>query len=89
MDQHTNDNTLFCKRVLNEYRGFRLSTVKLIIEYSFPGHLIKVERNNRELRFDIYLREFGDKVLNLIELERFKKYYGKGLNIIIYSEKSL
>lgn len=84
--QSMSNNELFCKQ-LNSYRGFRLGCVKLIVKYSFQGYELKIEQNNRELRYDIYLlenhKETGE-IINLFEVERFQKFYGKGFNIIIW-----
>lgn len=71
------------KRDFREWRGFRLAALKLIIEYSFPGSYIKVVTNSKEMRFDIYLRKEN---INLIEVEKFRKFYGKGFHIILLSE---
>lgn len=92
---YTPSNNLLCKeykikeRVLHSYRGFRLPAIKLIFEYSFSGFVLKIIQNNQHLRYDIFLRkehiESGEKI-NLKEVEKFRFFYGKGFNIIIFSE---
>lgn len=83
---------LFCNSLKNtkykfrEYRGYRISALKLLIEYTFSGFAIKVEPNYREFRFDIFLskknKETGDNI-NVVEVEKFRKFYGKGFHIIL------
>lgn len=82
-------NDLICNqyktenRVFTWYRGFRLANVKMIVEYSFSGCVIKINQNNHEMRFDIYLRK---ELVDLKELEKFRKFWGKGFNVILLSE---
>lgn len=77
---------LLCKeyksngRVFQEINGIRLNGLKKILEYSFPGYVIKVTRNNKELRFDIYLSREG---IDLNEVEKFRNFYGKDFKIIL------
>ena len=77
---------LVCKQYNNkertflDYRGFRLGSLKLILEYSFPGFILKIDRNHKELRFDIYLSKDG---IDMKEVEKFRGFYGKGFNIIL------
>jgi hypothetical protein len=86
---------LFCKqykinnRVILEYRGIRLAGLKQILEYSFSGHVLKIERNHSQLQFDIYLSNFhkeNKSPINMSEVEKFRNYYGKGFNLIIWSQ---
>lgn len=74
---------------MTEYRGYRLPSLKLLIGFCFPGHLIKIERNNKELRFDIFLsknHQEDDHEINMEEVNKFRKYYGKGFNIILMEQ---
>lgn len=86
------EKDLFCSnikknnRIFYCYRGFRLSTVKLLIEYTFPGFTNRIESNNSEFRFDIYLckhHKETDAEINSTEVDRFRKFYGAGFNVII------
>lgn len=92
MNNHLINDNLFCtnykevKRTFSRYRGFRLGNVKLLVEYIFPGFILKIEQNNRDLRYDIFLRKNNKETneeINLKEVERFRKFYGKGFNIIL------
>lgn len=83
---------LLCKeyknkdRILLEYRGFRLPSLKLLIDYLFSGHLLKIERNHSQLQFDIYLRKHSVDTkceIDMKEIEKFRKYYGLGFHLII------
>lgn len=80
---------LLCKEYNNQnrtfldYRGFRLASLKLILEYSFSGSVLKIDRNHKDLRFDIYLIR---ETVDLVEVEKFRKFYGKGFNIILLDE---
>lgn len=81
---------VFCKeyRKIRAYKGFELSSLKRIVDYSFDGFVLKVEKNNAEFRFDIYLRrEHTDdgSDINMKEVEKFRKFYGKGFNVILLS----
>lgn len=87
--------SLFCtsyKEATNkfrDYRGFRLSTLKLLIEYTFSGFAIKIEHNYRERRFDIFLSKKNKETgleIDLKEVEKFRKFYGKGFYILIMEE---
>lgn len=74
-------------RVLMQYKGFRLPSLKLILEYSFPGHLIKIDRNHVQLQFDIYLDKYNKETkaeIDMNELEKFRSFYGPGFNIVLY-----
>ena len=91
-------NNLLCKeykskdRTLLEYRGFRLPSLKLIIDYSFSGYVLKIERNHSKLQFDIYLTKKHRENENEIdskEVDKFRKFYGSGFNIIIVCQQEL
>lgn len=71
------------------YRGFRLASVKLVVEYLFSGYILKVEQNNKELRYDIYLRTQRvntKEEINFTEIQKFRHFYGRGFNVILLSE---
>lgn len=82
---------LLCKEYKNkgrlyvEYRGFRLPSLKLILEYSFPGFVMKIERNKDLMQFDIYMcmRKANREKIDMVEVERFRKFYGYGFNLIL------
>lgn len=93
----SSQNELLCntyKKVNNkfrDYRGFRLSTLKLLIEYTFSGFCIKIEHNYRERRFDIFLTKENKETkaaIDLKEVEKFRKFYGKGFHITVLEEAS-
>ena len=74
------------RHMFYSYKGFKMGTVRLVIDYNFPGFLIKIEKNMREMRYDIFMcknhKESGEEI-NIKEVERFQKFYGKGFNIIL------
>lgn len=77
------------KRSFQSYRGFTLPSVKLLIGYLFAGYVLKIEKNNQQLRYDVYLRSLNDTTneqINVIEVDKFLKFFGKGFNIIILSQ---
>lgn len=83
---------LLCKqyrnkeRMLLEYRGFRLPSLKLLIDYIFPGYTLKIDRNHPQLQFDIYLRKHHVETkaeIDIREVENFRKFFGLGFNLII------
>lgn len=89
--------SLLCKeyknkdRLLLEYRGFRLPSLKLIVDYSFLGYVLKIERNHAQLQFDIYLYKYHKTTgapIDLKEVDKFRKFYGSGFNIIMLSQES-
>lgn len=71
------------------YKGFELSTLKQLIEYTFSGFAIKIEHNHRERRFDIFLakknKETG-KEIDVKEVDRFRKFYGSGFYVTLLEE---
>lgn len=98
MQNSAGSNELFCKqkngdeRIFNLYRGFRPAAVKLLVEYLFSGHLLKIEQNQRELRFDIYLCKLHKDTLREVdmrEIDKFRKYYGRGFNVIVWTQSDI
>lgn len=74
--------------VFEYYRGFELRTLKIILEYSFSGFVLKIDKNHKELRFDIYLCKVHPETkseINISEVERFRTFYGRGFNLILLS----
>jgi len=69
------------------YRGFRLPSLKLLLEYVFSGHVIQIEHNHKDLQFDIYLSKFHKETkveIDPLEVEGFRKFFGPGFNIILW-----
>lgn len=84
--------TVYKKRKFNGYRGFRLSSVKLLCEYLFTGHVIKINQNSSDLCYDIFLckrHKEKNTEINFDEVKRFMSYYGKGFNVTIFEQKNL
>lgn len=77
------------KNKFREYRGFRISPLKLLIEYTFSGFEVNIEHNYKERRFDIFLckkNKDTSEEIDLKEVEKFRKFYGRGFHLIIYEE---
>lgn len=93
------NNELFCKQVVGNkkrffkmYRGFKLATVKLLVEYNFSGYILKIEDNQADSRFDIYLtktNKTSSQEINMKEVEKFSKFFGKGFNIILLERNKI
>jgi len=80
---------IYNKRKFRTYKGFTLASLKKLIDYLFPGYTLKIEQNNKNLCFDIYLcmiKKETKEEINKSELERFQKYFGNGFNVILWSE---
>lgn len=74
--------------VFKYYRGFELYQLKQLLDYSFSGFVMKIDKNHKELRFDIHLSRVhseNNTQINLVEVERFKSYWGRGFNLIFWS----
>lgn len=96
MTRNIINSDLFCKSYKNNdrkilyYKGFKLASVKQLIEYCFPTYLLKVEHNHAKLQFDIYLSRYVDNVhIDLIEVNTFRKFFGVGFNVIIVTKEEL
>lgn len=74
-----------------QYRGFVLPSVKLLIQYRFPSHILKIQRNSSKLQFDIYLSKYdhNDCLIDMDEINTFKQFFGPGLNLIVLSPEDL
>ncbi|MCC6721759.1 MAG: hypothetical protein IT243_06110 [Bacteroidia bacterium] len=77
-------------RRINQYRSLTISAIKLLVDYSFPKMCLKVDRNNKEFCFEIYLFRIKNGIeLDMGEVERFRNFWGSGLKIKIVTEDYL
>ena len=69
----------------NYIRGVNLSTARRIVKYEFRDFLIRVDQNDREHTYDIYLKEGVEQE----RIEYFQEYWETSYRIFITTEAKL
>lgn len=72
-------------KAFNYIRGVNLSTARRIVRYEFQDFLIRVEQNNRDHTYDIYLKPGVDQE----NIEFFQAYWGKNYRIFNVTETEM
>lgn len=69
----------------NYIRGINLSNCRRIVKYEFAGYYIRVDQNNDEHTYDIYLKEGVEPD----RVQYFQEYWGPQYRIYITSKSKL
>ncbi len=89
----TSKDDLICKnykkqgRTFQEIRGIRMTGLVSLLEWcGFSDHVIGIDRNYREIRFEITMCTSNKKNGKLIDhkaVDAFTKFWGHGFHIIL------
>src|SRR5258708_4991378 len=77
-------------RRFQEIGGIRLSGLKKMLDYSFKGFVLKIEKNHKYLKYDIYLmkkNKENKKEIDLKEVEKFRGHYQEYVTITVLNQE--